>query len=117
MVTTLPAAASAPYIWLSRRQRRRRMVFVNLADYLRRQFAYDEWANREVLAAIRATGSGNDRSLQLMSHILAARLPPTCAPADRPPLTPTSFTASARDCSSKPVHVKTDGLRLNGVSL
>jgi uncharacterized damage-inducible protein DinB len=47
---------------------------VNLADYLRRQFAYDEWANREVLAAIRATGSGNDRSLHLMSHILAAEL-------------------------------------------
>jgi len=47
---------------------------VNLADYLRRQFAYDEWANREVLAAIRATGSGNERSLQLMSHILAAEL-------------------------------------------
>jgi uncharacterized damage-inducible protein DinB len=46
--------------------------FVNLADYLRRQFAYDQWANREVLAAIRATGGGNDRSLQLMSHILAA---------------------------------------------
>jgi uncharacterized damage-inducible protein DinB len=50
------------------------MVFVNLADYLRRQFAYDEWANREVLAAIRAAGSGNDRSLQLMSHILGAEL-------------------------------------------
>ena len=47
---------------------------MNLADYLRRQFAYDEWANREVLAAIRATGSGNERSLQLMSHILAAEL-------------------------------------------
>ena len=51
--------------------------FVNLADYLRRQFAYDEWANREVLNAIRATGAtGNasERSLQLMSHILAAEL-------------------------------------------
>jgi uncharacterized damage-inducible protein DinB len=50
---------------------------VNLADYLRRQFAYDEWANREVLNAIRAAGGANDssdnhRSLQLMSHILAA---------------------------------------------
>ena len=35
---------------------------MNLADYLRRQFAYDEWANREVLNAIRAAGakdSGN----------------------------------------------------------
>jgi uncharacterized damage-inducible protein DinB len=45
---------------------------VNLADYLRRQFAYDEWANREVLKAIRATDGSNQRSLQLMSHIVAA---------------------------------------------
>ncbi|HET7889961.1 MAG TPA: DinB family protein [Candidatus Sulfotelmatobacter sp.] len=57
---------------------------MNLADYLRRQFAYDEWANREVLNAIRAAGAkdsgaahpagANQRSLQLMSHILAAEL-------------------------------------------
>ena len=53
---------------------------MNLADYLRREFAYDEWANREVLNAIRAAGganltanlSANQRSLQLMSHIVAA---------------------------------------------
>jgi len=49
---------------------------VNLADYLRRQFAYDEWANREVLKAIRSAGGenqpANKRSLQLMSHIMAA---------------------------------------------
>jgi uncharacterized damage-inducible protein DinB len=50
---------------------------VNLADYLRRQFAYDEWANREVLTAIRSADGANQspanrRSLQLMSHILAA---------------------------------------------
>src|ERR1700757_3336391 len=48
--------------------------FVNLADYLRRQFSYDEWANREVLNAIRSAGGANQRSLQLMSHILAAEL-------------------------------------------
>ncbi len=47
---------------------------MNLADYLRRQFAYDEWANREVLNAIRAADGANQRSLQLMSHILAAEL-------------------------------------------
>ena len=47
---------------------------MNLADYLRRQFAYDEWANREVLNAIRAADGDNHRSLQLMSHILAAEL-------------------------------------------
>ena len=44
---------------------------MNLADYMRRQFAYNAWANREVLAAVRAGGE-NRRSLQLMSHILAA---------------------------------------------
>ena len=45
---------------------------MNIADHLRRQFAYDEWANREVLKAIRAGDRGQERSLQLMSHILAA---------------------------------------------
>jgi uncharacterized damage-inducible protein DinB len=45
---------------------------MNLADFLRRQFAYDEWANREVLAAIRAAGGANERSLELMAHILSA---------------------------------------------
>jgi len=45
---------------------------VTLADYLRREFAYDAWANGEVLAAIRAGGGGDSRSVQLMSHILAA---------------------------------------------
>jgi uncharacterized damage-inducible protein DinB len=45
---------------------------VNLADYLRRQFAYDEWANREVLAALRASGNASQRSLQLVAHLLSA---------------------------------------------
>jgi uncharacterized damage-inducible protein DinB len=45
---------------------------VNVADYLRRQFAYNAWANQEVLGAIRTAGGENSRSLQLISHILAA---------------------------------------------
>ena len=50
---------------------------MTVADYMRKQFAYNAWANREVLAAIQAAGrenpSGeNQRSLQLMSHVLAA---------------------------------------------
>jgi uncharacterized damage-inducible protein DinB len=45
---------------------------VNVADYFRRQFAYDAWANHEVLTAIRAAGGADVRSLQLMSHILGA---------------------------------------------
>lgn len=45
---------------------------MSLADYMRQQFAYDAWANQEVLASIRASGRENPRPLQLMSHILAA---------------------------------------------
>lgn len=45
---------------------------MNLADYLRKELAYDGWANQEVLAAIRTAGGENTRSLQLMAHILAA---------------------------------------------
>jgi uncharacterized damage-inducible protein DinB len=45
---------------------------VNLADYLRRQFVYDEWANREVLAALRASGNASPRPLQLIAHLLSA---------------------------------------------
>lgn len=45
---------------------------MNVTDYLRRQFSYDAWANREVLSAMRAHSGGDARSLQLLSHILAA---------------------------------------------
>ena len=44
---------------------------MNLADSMRRQFVYDEWANREVLAAMRKDGT-DERSLQLIAHILSA---------------------------------------------
>ena len=45
---------------------------MNVADYIRRQFAYDEWANREVLTAIRTSAGASGRSLQLMAHVLSA---------------------------------------------
>jgi uncharacterized damage-inducible protein DinB len=45
---------------------------VNVAATLRRQFAYDAWANQEVVKAIQRAVGDNARSLQLMSHILAA---------------------------------------------
>lgn len=46
---------------------------MNLADYLRREFSYDAWANQKVLEAIRGAGGKDGRSLQLMSHLLAAQ--------------------------------------------
>jgi len=49
-----------------------RAVFLNLADHFRQQFAYDEWANQEVLKAIRSSGAARERSLQLMAHIISA---------------------------------------------
>jgi uncharacterized damage-inducible protein DinB len=44
---------------------------VTLPEYMQRQFTYNAWANREALAALRAAGA-DERSLQLMSHIVAA---------------------------------------------
>ena len=46
---------------------------MELLEYFRRQFTYDAWANREVLAALR-NGRETARSLQLMGHILSSEL-------------------------------------------
>jgi uncharacterized damage-inducible protein DinB len=45
---------------------------MNLVEYFHRQFAYDGWANREVLASVRGSGEAAERSLQLMAHVLSA---------------------------------------------
>ena len=45
---------------------------MELLDHFRRQFTYDEWANREVLAGLRASAQSATRPLQLLAHILSA---------------------------------------------
>ena len=47
---------------------------MDLLEHLRRQFVYDAWANREVLAAINVgkNGSEPDQPLKLLAHILSA---------------------------------------------
>ncbi len=45
---------------------------MELLNHLRRQFAYDAWANREVLAGLRASTRPVARPLQLLAHILSA---------------------------------------------
>jgi len=45
---------------------------MELLEHLRRQFAYDEWANREVLAGLKSTAHPLARPRQLLAHILSA---------------------------------------------
>ena len=43
-----------------------------MLDYLRRLFAYDDWANREVLSSLRTAPNPPPQSLKLIAHILSA---------------------------------------------
>lgn len=43
-----------------------------MVAYYQRLFRYDDWANREVLAALRAAGTPPDRSVRLIAHIVSA---------------------------------------------
>src|SRR5579862_4006912 len=45
---------------------------MDLLEHLRRQFAYNSWANGEVLIAISARTNLSARSQQLLAHILSA---------------------------------------------
>jgi uncharacterized damage-inducible protein DinB len=45
---------------------------MELLEHLRRQFAYDEWANREVFTGLRASPYPPARPRQLLAHILSA---------------------------------------------
>src|SRR5947209_6822284 len=47
-------------------------VVIAMIEYLGRLLAYDEWANREVLGKLEASGGQPPRSLKLMAHILSA---------------------------------------------
>jgi len=46
---------------------------VDLIANLTRLFAYDAWANREVLTSLRAAATAPPRALQLLAHIFAAQ--------------------------------------------
>lgn len=43
-----------------------------MIEYIGRLFAYDDWANREVLASLEALGAPPERSLKLLAHIVSA---------------------------------------------
>lgn len=42
-----------------------------MLSQIERFFAYDDWANREVLSAIRSATAAPPRSLELLAHVLA----------------------------------------------
>lgn len=43
-----------------------------MLEYIRRLFAYDDWANGEALRSLQAAGTPPPRSVKIMAHILAA---------------------------------------------
>lgn len=45
---------------------------MELIEHFRRQFVYDEWANREVLAGLRASAGGTTGPLKLLAHVVSA---------------------------------------------
>jgi uncharacterized damage-inducible protein DinB len=45
---------------------------MNMTEHLGRLFAYDDWANREVLTHLKKTGAPPARPVHLMAHIFAA---------------------------------------------
>ncbi len=45
---------------------------MELLEHLRRQFAYDEWANREVVTGLKASPHSPLRPRLLLAHILSA---------------------------------------------
>jgi uncharacterized damage-inducible protein DinB len=47
---------------------------MELIDHFRRQFAYNEWANREVLATLQDTAGSLEKPIQYLAHILSAEL-------------------------------------------
>ena len=44
---------------------------MNLLDHFRRQFTYDDWANRESIASLRKNESASHFAFKVMSHIIA----------------------------------------------
>lgn len=45
---------------------------MNMIQHFERLFAYDDWANREVLSSFQIAGNTPPRSVKLMAHIFAA---------------------------------------------
>jgi uncharacterized damage-inducible protein DinB len=45
---------------------------MELVEHFQRQFAYDAWANREILNGLRPSGGSDHRAPKLLAHIVSA---------------------------------------------
>jgi uncharacterized damage-inducible protein DinB len=75
------------------------VLVVNGAEYVRR-FAYDAWANQEVLRAIQSSGP-DERSLALLAHILSAERLWLERLQQVPQSSPVWPSATLEDCASQ----------------
>jgi uncharacterized damage-inducible protein DinB len=50
------------------------MFAMTALQMLRRQFDFDQWANHEIVVALRQGGAGSDRARQLFAHLLSAEM-------------------------------------------
>src|SRR5208337_871484 len=70
---------------------------MEIKDFLR-MFAYDNWANRECLAAMRAAGSISPDTVGRMAHILSAQKLWLERIRNQPQSMPVWPTATIEDC-------------------
>ena len=73
------------------------MIFMDVKDFVR-LFAFDDWANRECLSAMKASSSVSTETLGRMAHILSAERLWLERILKQPPSLPVWPAASIDDC-------------------
>ncbi len=80
---------------------------MDLIEHFVRLFAYDGWANQEVLAGLRSAGTPLPRALKLMAHIFAAERLWLERLEQKPQTLPVWPEFTAEDCSRQAAELST----------
>jgi len=78
---------------------------MDLIEHFSRLFAYDGWANQEVLASLRAAKTPLPQSLKLMAHIFAAERLWMERLDQKPPTLPVWPEFTAEECERQAVEL------------